>query len=174
MMPTMYVRMVHALVQFLLIVYFKEKSPSGRYILLARQVYELINASATYQFAAVLLNSRLFQQMGANALLFLAGVFTSPDAPDAVKRVALQHACAYLRAHSKSSGAPCDFQTIIPSYLHVLQSRDAPLRSAATECLEILDQIMKAEKPSSIYGLDKVYGPASCRSSSRIFCLVLN
>jgi U3 small nucleolar RNA-associated protein 10 len=143
----------------------QESVSGGSYRILCHRLYDLINSTTTYQSAALALNSRLFLQIGADAMLFLAGIVTASTFSDAAKRIALQHASAFLRAQTERKKSPIDFQTIIPSLLHVLQAKDVPIRNAAVECLEVLNDAMKAEKPSAIYGLDKVYGVSSGKIS---------
>ena len=101
-----------------------------------------------------------------DALLFLAGIWTSPTTnakynTSVIKYVALRHALAFLRAQSAGS---VDFQTIIPALLVALQSVDRQVRSAAVECLDVLANVVEGTKPASIYALDRVYGAASGNS----------
>lgn len=150
-------------VKYVLIVRFQVDNVSKHYLRLCHSLYDIINSSTMYQPVAFPLNSRLFGHFGAGTLLFLAGILTSLESAESLKQVALKHAFAFVHAQKDVAGGPCDFQTIIPSLVHVLQSPEEPTRSAAVECLEALNESLKAERPSAIYALDTAYGLASGR-----------
>jgi U3 small nucleolar RNA-associated protein 10 len=109
----------------------------------------------------------LFIGLGSDALLFLAGIWSSESTSSAsasererVAHAALSHAVAFFAAHQ---GAPntIDFQTIIPSLVAQLQSESKIVREAALECIVLVNKIAQASKPSSIYAMDEIYAAES-------------
>ncbi|KAI5117129.1 hypothetical protein M0805_007713 [Coniferiporia weirii] len=135
-----------------------------RYLHLLRFVYAMINSTASNLGVVTYANHALFENLGSDSLLFLAGTWTEPPTsrgidPDVCKYVALRHASAFLRAQPTES--PVDFQTIVPALLAAFQSLDRRVREAAVDCLSVLSKVSTESKPAVVYAYDQVYGPAS-------------
>jgi len=138
-----------------------------QYVTLMTTVYALANAASTLPLLSAYLLRALFISLKDDALVFLAGVWSShaSEDPNAEMRIqvqlaALTHASAFLIAHEAAQGS-IDFQTIVPLVLAVLESPAQPVRAAAVRCLSVLGRLSQAVKPKAVYALDTVYGPHS-------------
>jgi U3 small nucleolar RNA-associated protein 10 len=130
-------------------------------------IYALANAASTLPLLSAYLLRALFISLKDDALVFLAGVWSSFASKDPnaetqtqVQLAALAHASAFLIAHEVVQGS-IDFQTIVPSILAVLESPARPVRAAAVQCLSDLGRLSQVVKPKTVYAFDTVYGPHS-------------
>lgn len=131
------------------------------YVSLMRAVYTLANRSSTLPVITSCLLRILFMNLKTDALIFLAGVWTSSISPtsddnSALQEVALRHAAAFLEAHVLE-GEGADFQTILPALLVGLQNQISGVRKAAIECLNRI-RLISEKKLKSVYKFDEVYG----------------
>ena len=146
----------------------------AQYVTLMATLYALANAASTLPLMSAYLLRALFISLKDDALVFLAGVWSSTpsDASEETRTqtqlAALAHASAFFIAH-QASQEPVDFQTIVPSILAVLESPNQPVRAAAVQCLSILRQLSQAGKPKAVYGFDTVYGIQSGESNYQPF-----
>ncbi|EKM74924.1 hypothetical protein AGABI1DRAFT_123475 [Agaricus bisporus var. burnettii JB137-S8] len=131
------------------------------YVSLMRAVYALANRSSTLPVITSCLLRILFMNLKTDALVFLAGVWTSPtsfasDDNSLLQEVALLHAAAFLEAHVLEADG-MDFQTILPAVLVGLQNQATGVRKAAIECLSRI-RLISEKKLKSVYKFDEVYG----------------
>ncbi|KAH8112066.1 hypothetical protein DFH11DRAFT_1788270 [Phellopilus nigrolimitatus] len=145
-----------------------QASLGHRYLHLLRSAYSIINTTVSNLSIVAHANQELFENLGTDSLLFLAGLWTKPSPSvrsssdvdsDATRYVALRHASAFLRA--KTTENPVDFQAVVPALLSAIQSRDRKVRGAALECVAILAASSSATKPAMVYAYDQVYGSVS-------------
>ena len=123
--------------------------------------------------------SELFSTLQEDALLLLAGLWSIEPNSDAgnlshamalgpdLQLVALSHAKAYLRAHSRTPGKLNDFQTILPSLILPLRSLDQRVRVAAIECAREMyypPAALDSGANADIFAYDRVYGTHSGES----------
>jgi U3 small nucleolar RNA-associated protein 10 len=127
------------------------------YVNLIRMVYWFANTATSSKVSTYLLRM-LATNLKEEILTFFAGVWLT-DHDQSVRLAALRHAKAFLDAHS-SSKKPVDFQTILPAFLAALPALDAAGREAVMDCVDILGKLAEI-KPSSIYGIDTIYGDKS-------------
>lgn len=139
----------------------------AQYVTLMTTTYALANAASTLPLLSAYLLRALFISLKDDALVFLAGVWSSSafkdpnaEARTQVQVAALTHASAFLIAHEVAQGS-IDFQTIVPSILAVLESPSQPVRAAAVQCLSVLERLSQVVKPEAVYAFDAVYGPHS-------------
>ncbi|ESK96722.1 u3 small nucleolar RNA-associated protein 10 [Moniliophthora roreri MCA 2997] len=134
-----------------------------RYTQLVRDVYRLSNTLSADLKRIQL--SALFASLKNDALLFFAGVWLS-DSEDqrnvkdssSLKRLALNHAQAFLEAAAEDDGAGIDFQTIIPAVLVACCDHNADVRKAAVGLLGLIKRATMEKKFGSVYAFDLVYG----------------
>lgn len=143
----------------------------GKHFLeLAHATYALANScSATHLLSTSLLKA-LFINLREQALLFLAGVWTSIILSDVeavnLPHAALFHGAAFLRAQVADTDHLHDFQVVLPSLLIALRSKQQIVRSAAMDCVAIVSQSSSLATASpTVYALDSVYGNNSSLSS---------
>lgn len=138
-----------------------------QYVTLMTTIYTLANTASTLPLLSAYLLRALFITLKDDALVFLAGVWSSSTFNDSnvetrtqVQLAALAHASAFLIAHEGAQES-IDFQTIVPSILAVLESPTQPVRFAAVQCLSVLGRLSQVVKPKAVYAFDTVYGPHS-------------
>ncbi|TYJ57970.1 U3 small nucleolar RNA-associated protein 10 [Cryptococcus floricola] len=140
----------------------KDKEPI--YKSLAYQIYLWANTAVLPAPIAQSLLRSLLTQLGEDALLFFASVWTSPSAlfPSGLRTSALRHALAFIRAYAAlpatPSNPPVDFQVILPQVLIALQDSERQVRQAA---VDVLKGISGGEAMGDVYALDVVYGERS-------------
>lgn len=126
----------------------------------------LANAASTLPLLSMHLLRALFVSLKDDALVFLAGVWTSvscdlsAEVRNRIQLAALSHASAFLLAYEGAQGT-IDFQTIVPPILAMLGSTNPPVRAAAVQCLSVIGRLSQAGKPKAIYAFDSVYGTHS-------------
>lgn len=130
-----------------------------------------MNRSSSLPVLASCLLSSLFINLKSDALVFLAGVWTSSTSPSDDKSVSLQetalrHAAAFLEAHVLEDDG-VDFQTIVPALLVALQNPSSGARKAAAECLNRI-KLISERKLRSVYKFDAVYGDV--KGAFRFYC----
>ena len=127
------------------------------YVHLMRTIYHLANVSTTLPVLSSRLLQALFVNFKEDALIFLAGIWSTSDAEvlKESRRIALLHAAAFLEAHILEDDG-IDFQTILPPLLVALQG-DALICQGALECISRI-RILSDRKLSSVYRFDTVYG----------------
>jgi U3 small nucleolar RNA-associated protein 10 len=129
-------------------------------------MYTLANAASTLPLLSAYLLRALFISLKDDALVFLAGVWSSTsedlntEVRTQIRLAALSHASAFLIAYEGAQGF-IDFQTILPPVLATLESTSQPVRAAAVQCLSVLGRLSQAGKPKTIYAFDTVYGDRS-------------
>jgi U3 small nucleolar RNA-associated protein 10 len=133
------------------------------FVELARAIYAVANSCSTPQTLSTSLLKALFVNLREQALLFLAGVWTSSILSDMdsvnLPHAALFHGAAFLRAQVADVDHPHDFQGVLPSLLIALRSRQRTVRSAAMDCIAIISESSSSTTGSpTIYALDSVYG----------------
>ncbi|KAF9451337.1 hypothetical protein P691DRAFT_663457 [Macrolepiota fuliginosa MF-IS2] len=141
-----------------------QPSPGGdrafHYVTLMRAIYTLVNRSSSLPVLVSCLLSTFFLNLKSDALVFLAGVWTSPAVTDdnSLQEIALRHAAAFLEAHVLEDDG-MDFQTIVPALLVALQNPTTSVRKSAVECLNRI-RLISEGKLKSVYKFDAVYGDA--------------
>ncbi|TFK24886.1 hypothetical protein FA15DRAFT_669091 [Coprinopsis marcescibilis] len=128
------------------------------YMATVRRIYKLSSSSGSVPGLAMGLLQVLFAGLGDDALVFLAGIWTTKEeglVP--LQPLALLHATAFLEAHAQEQDGT-DFQTILPAILVGLQSTNSQCRSAVLECISRL-LIIANGKLTQVYKFDIVYGP---------------
>ncbi|EAU87657.2 hypothetical protein CC1G_09118 [Coprinopsis cinerea okayama7 len=125
---------------------------------LLKKLYKLANSSGSLPAMSMGLLQALFNSLGGDALVFLAGIWTiSDDELIPLQGLALLHATAFLEAHAQEQDE-LDFQTILPALLVALQNPVAQCRAASLECVARL-RIIAGGNLSHVYKFDVVYGP---------------
>lgn len=148
-----------------------EDTRGTHYISLMSTIYTLANAVSTLPILSAYLLRALFVSLKDDALLFLAGVWSTvskdlgAETQTQIQLAALSHASAFLIAHGGAQGS-IDFQTVIPSILAVIESSSQPVRVAAVQCLSVLGRLSQAGEPKVVYAFDTVYGVHSGKESS--------
>lgn len=143
-----------------------EDTKGMEYVTLMTMVYTLANAASALPLLSAYLLRALFISLKDDALIFLAGIWSSAskdlstEIRTQIQLAALSHACAYLIAYEGAQGS-IDFQTILPPILATLQSSSQPVRAAAAQCISALGRLGQAEKPKAVYAFDTVYGTRS-------------
>lgn len=141
----------------------------AQYVALMTTVYALANAISALPLLSSYLLRALFISLKDDAIIFLAGVWSSvskelsPETRSQIQLAALSHASAFLIAYEDAQGS-IDFQTIVPPILAVLESTDQPVRAAAVRCLSALGRLSQAGKPKAVYAFDTIYGAHSGKS----------
>jgi U3 small nucleolar RNA-associated protein 10 len=135
--------------------------PVGRdhhYVRLMRAIYHLANVSTTLPVLSSTLLQALFINFKEDALIFLAGIWSTNDVKvlKESRSIALLHAAAFLEAHILEDDG-IDFQTILPPLLMALQDPDAQICQGALECISRI-RILSDHKLSTVYRFDTVYG----------------
>lgn len=140
--------------------------------MLARSLYRLSNSTSSQPLVSTLIIQGLFGTIGNEALQFLAGIWLTAEnyaAFSPAQFAALRHATAYLEAHY-SAQRFMDFQLILPALLVTLTHGDRRIREAGLESITALFRLSQANKPSSIYAFDAIYGP----NSGRMFIIFIH
>ncbi|KAJ6554556.1 armadillo-type protein [Mycena capillaripes] len=137
-------------------------SEGSVYVKLMRSVYKLANSSSVLPLLTIGLLSELFIHLKDDALVFLAGIWTTclESAAD-ICMVALRHAAAFLEAHKKEADG-VDFQTILPALIICLQSAESEIRTAALDCISIQRNLAE-QRFSTVYAFDAVYGESDSK-----------
>ncbi|KAF8999772.1 hypothetical protein BDQ17DRAFT_1360346 [Cyathus striatus] len=132
----------------------------NRYVGLVRSIYQLANTPATLPTLSTTLLGSLFVSLKNDALAFLASIWSKVDGEYQdkadIRGIALRHGAAFLEAYILEDNG-VDFQTILPSLLVPLQSRDSSIQQAALECLSRL-RVLAERKFKSVYKFDIIYG----------------
>lgn len=140
-----------------------EDTGGKQYVTLMAAMYTLANTASTLPLLSAYLLRALFVSLKDDALVFLAGVWSSAsedlstEMRTQIQLAALSHASAFLIAYEDAQGS-IDFQTILPSILVMLESTSQPVRAAAVQCLSVLGRLSQAGKPQAVYAFDTVYG----------------
>jgi len=130
-------------------------------------IYALANAASTLPLLSAYLLRALFISLKGDALVFLAGAWSSVsgdiisiETRARTQLAALAHASAFLIAQEGTQGS-IDFQTIVPPILAVLESPSQSVRAAAVQCISVLGRVSQAGKPKAVYAFDTIYGTHS-------------
>ena len=143
-----------------------EDTRGAQYVTLMATIYALANVASTLPLLSAYLLRALFISLKDNALVFLAGVWSSTfkdasvEAQTQIQLAALAHASAFLIAYEEAQ-EPIDFQTIVPSILGILESPSQSVRAAAVQCLSAIGRLSQAGKPKAVYAFDAIYGVQS-------------
>lgn len=130
------------------------------YKLFARKAYALANSPSLHDNLARHLLRSLFTQLGKNALMFFASVWTDSTAAFTLRVAALKHATAFVGAHAVGTdGAKVDFQMVVPALVVAMHDAEQALRAAAIELLKLVAQA--PQEIVEVYGLDTLYGSRS-------------
>lgn len=131
------------------------------YARFANKVYAIANSTFVHPSLATKLLRSLLTQLGSDALLFFASLWSAPaDATTPYLKVAaLKHAAAFLRAHN-STEDKLDFQLLLPALLLAVQDDSKQVRAAALDVLTIIGQV---KETNDVYALETVYGDRSGR-----------
>nr|XP_019043454.1 hypothetical protein I302_08031 [Kwoniella bestiolae CBS 10118]OCF22384.1 hypothetical protein I302_08031 [Kwoniella bestiolae CBS 10118] len=139
-----------------------EKTPSNdvsSYKPFAQEVYQWTNTGTLPTPLAQNLLRSLFAQLGEDALLFFASIWTSQSSA-ALRTASLRHALAFVSAYSgMKTQQGIDFQIMVPSVLFALQDPEKAVRSAAVDLIKAMTA--NAQSSENIYALDSVYGDRS-------------
>ncbi|KDR78387.1 hypothetical protein GALMADRAFT_245550 [Galerina marginata CBS 339.88] len=129
-----------------------------QYVQIMRSIYQLANASTTVPVLSTTLLQILFANLKADALAFLAGIWTVGGANgfNDSKSISLLHATAFLEAHILEDDG-VDFQAILPALLVALQNPDSALCQGALECISRV-RLLVDHKLLSVYRFDTIYG----------------
>ena len=109
----------------------------------------------------------LFAQLGEDALLFLASIWTSSstETGTALRLASLRHATAFVRAHTGiDADQRTDFQLVVPAVLVAISNDEKVVREAATVLLKAITSAVHGGS-SNVYALDAIYGPQSSKSN---------
>ncbi|WVF68418.1 hypothetical protein IAT40_003183 [Kwoniella sp. CBS 6097] len=137
----------------------KDGKTSSPYKIFAQDIYSWSNSGILPASLAQALLRSLLAQLGEDALLFLASVWTS-RASTALRTASLRHANAFVSAYSGvKSEQGIDFQIMIPSILVALRDSEKPVRSAAVDVLKAM--AVNTQSSENIYALDTIYGSQS-------------
>ncbi|WVR07984.1 hypothetical protein IAU60_005027 [Kwoniella sp. DSM 27419] len=137
----------------------ESSSPDGSFKTLAHEIYHWSNNGVLPPSLSQALLRSLFAQLGEDALLFLASVWTGRG-PAALRTAALRHAFAFVSAYSGvKTQQGVDFQIMVPSLLIALQDAEKSVRSAAVDVLKCVSE--SALTSENVYALDTIYGERS-------------
>lgn len=129
-----------------------------------QEIYALASISARTvpnQFSTSILQA-LFLNLRDSSLAFLLGtLLSSSPFSECVRTHALLHVLAFIRGHSDAR--TIDFQTVLPSLLAVLLDARSDKRDRALT-FESISLIGGTSGKKHMYGLDTLYGSASCES----------
>ena len=143
-----------------------EGDMNQRYVGLIQSVYVLACSTVTSPnpLSTSLLRT-LFLNLRESTLAFLLGILlsTSP-ATDRVRTHALLHVLAFLRGHAESG---VDFQIVLPSLVAVLLDDRTEKRDRAL-VFESISLLTVPTEKKYVYGLDTIYGQASCMCSLQL------
>ncbi|WRT69783.1 uncharacterized protein IL334_006774 [Kwoniella shivajii] len=129
------------------------------YKALAKEIYHWSNTGLLPNSLAQNLLRSLLAQLGEDALLFFASIWTSRTSV-ALRTASLRHALAFVSAYSGIKiQQGIDFQIMIPSVLIALQDEAKAVRSAAMAVLRAMAS--NAQSSENVYALDTVYGDKS-------------
>nr|XP_019009268.1 uncharacterized protein I206_05916 [Kwoniella pini CBS 10737]OCF48049.1 hypothetical protein I206_05916 [Kwoniella pini CBS 10737] len=132
---------------------------SAPYKLIANEVYNWSNTGLLPKPLASSLLRSLFAQIGEDALLFFASIWTG-QSESTLRTASLRHALAFVSAYSGVKGQQgIDFQIMLPSIVIALQDAEKQVRSAAVDLLKAMSE--NAQSSENIYALDTVYGDKS-------------
>lgn len=126
----------------------------------ARLLYSWANSHILPSSLAITLLRSLLTQIGEDALIFFASIWTS-DVTTALRLAALRHAAAFIQAHAGESAT--DFQLVLPGVLIALQDETKLVREAGILVMRNILALLKNGAPA-IYGLDTFYGSRSSQS----------
>ncbi|OCF41969.1 hypothetical protein I317_04161 [Kwoniella heveanensis CBS 569] len=133
--------------------------PVAPYKVFSQELYSWSNSGVLPPSLAQVLLRALLAQLGEEALLFLASVWTS-QSPLALRTASLRHATAFVSAYAGVKiEQGIDFQIMIPSVLVALRDSEKPIRAAAVDLLRAM--ALNAQASENIYALDTVYGSRS-------------
>lgn len=125
----------------------------------AHSLYRWANSASLSASVARNLLQSVLSQLGEDALIFFASVWT--DAADSGLRVAaLRHAAAFIKAYQGADKKKTDFQLIVPALLIALQDTSKEVRAAAAAILKSISE-SPTSGSSDIYGLETIYGQRS-------------
>lgn len=125
----------------------------------AHSLYRWANSASLAASVAKSLLQSVLSQLGEDALVFFASVWT--DATDSGLRVAaLRHAAAFIMAYQGADKKKTDFQLVIPALLIALQDASKEVRAAAAAILKSISETPTSGS-SDIYGLESIYGQRS-------------
>ncbi|WWD20373.1 hypothetical protein CI109_104849 [Kwoniella shandongensis] len=125
----------------------------------SEQVYIWANSGLLPAAVSSSLLRSLLTQLGEEALLFFASLWTS-SSPIALRTASLRHATAFVSAYSGlKTQQGIDFQIVIPALLIALQDGEKVIRQAGVELLKALSG--ETEGTATIYALDAIYGDRS-------------
>ena len=134
---------------------------SSTYARFASKIYAIANSTFLRASLATDLLRSLLTQLGSDALLFFASVWSAPASSTTpyLRVAALKHAAAFLRAHA-SIKDKADFQLILPALLLALRNEDKEVRTAAVSVLQVVATVKESE---DVYALDGIYGDRSSK-----------
>ncbi|BEI90452.1 uncharacterized protein CcaverHIS019_0305220 [Cutaneotrichosporon cavernicola] len=133
-------------------------SPEGQTRIIAEALYRWANSSNLSTAVAKHLLHSVFTQLGEDALVFLASVWTNPEIISALRIAALRHAEAFVKAYTSAKST--DFQLVIPATLIALQDEAKPVRQAAAALVRAISATPQSSN-ADIYALESIYGSRS-------------
>ncbi|KAK4702660.1 U3 small nucleolar RNA-associated protein 10, partial [Phenoliferia sp. Uapishka_3] len=137
---------------------------SGEYKGLGKKVYAIAHTGTTAgaaDFARDLLSSLFTTLAGADAVAFLASVWTDQSTDEGLKICALRDAKVFVEVQSKKEvKGNVDFQTVVPSVLVALIDGGKKVREEAVGVLEAVVKGMP-EKVGEVYGRGEFYGKST-------------
>ncbi|KAL1412540.1 snoRNA-binding rRNA-processing protein utp10 [Vanrija albida] len=135
-----------------------EESTEAQTRVITHSLYRWANSANLSAAVSRHLLQAVLSQLGEDALIFLASVWTSP-VESSLRVAALRHATAFVKAYSNNAKAT-DFQVIIPATLVTLQDSAKPVREATAALLRAIAATPQSGS-ADIYGLDAIYGSRS-------------
>ncbi|WWC65921.1 uncharacterized protein I303_108543 [Kwoniella dejecticola CBS 10117] len=133
--------------------------PKASYKSIANEIYAWSNSGSLPALLASSLLRSLFAQLGEDALLFFASIWTSQSSA-ALKTASLRHAFAFVSAYSGMKALQgIDFQIMVSSVVIALQDSEKSVRSAGVDLLKTMS--VNAQNSENIYALDTIYGSRS-------------
>ncbi|KAK8849743.1 hypothetical protein IAR55_005078 [Kwoniella newhampshirensis] len=127
--------------------------------LYSKQIYLWANAGLLPASVSSTLLRSLLTQLGEDALLFFASLWTSTSSVT-LRTASLRHATAFISACSGvKSQQGVDFQILIPAILIALRDGEQVVRQAGVKVLKAMSG--ETEGSATIYALDTIYGDRS-------------
>jgi U3 small nucleolar RNA-associated protein 10 len=136
-----------------------EDSVKQQYRRFAASLYAVVNLAGLSPGMSTNLLRALFWNLGEDALLFLASVWTESSVDIGVRCAALRHGQAFILACIGEKTRQ-DFQCVLPSVLAVLSDDSQELRRSAIGMIEAINKNVE-EKSPRVYALERVYGSSS-------------
>ncbi|KAG8835932.1 snoRNA-binding rRNA-processing protein utp10 [Serendipita sp. 399] len=134
--------------------------PMARAVLFWSNYYSLLNSSNAFSPILTPPLHNIFLTLQEETLPLLVHTWMSPSAAVFTRVVGLRHTEAFIRslARSDTDSGNWDFQLLFPFFLTAICDTSQEIRSAAINCLRVLEpeSHVESESPAEIFGLSGI------------------